>query len=920
MKKLQQMTKAELIKRVKTLETSAPTASIASERQQLLHELHVHQIELETQNRELREAQLLLEVSRDRYADLYDFAPVGYVTFDDKGVIREINLTAARMLGVERTRLVGMRFHLHVVREDLAQFREHLGKLENQEEGVVTELRLARKGGGALRVVMQSVLVPDGEKKGWLHRASLTDITARLQAEEALRASNRRLQKVLEVENVGVMFWDLSTGVMIDANDTLLRFLGYSRREVEARELTWRRLTPPEYVAASLEELRKFATTGRVGPYEKEYLHKDGSRQWFVFAGSALGDGTVVEFCVDVSERKRVEEALRENEERLELVLDASEIGTFEINLVTGEAHWNTVEFELLGLRPGEAPPGPETFFRFVHPDDREHLRALWEEAPHTGEFNAEFRIVRADGQERWLAGKGRFAFGDQAGWKTPKTPARGARFLGVNFDITERKRAEEALRDNEARLHAVLDTAADGIITIDERGTIESFNQAAEKLFGYPAREAIGQNIGVLIPSPYREEYDRYLSDYRDTGERKILGMGRELSGRRKDDSIFPLELSVSEVRLGGRRIFTGFVRDITKRRQAEEALCASEGMLSRAQEMAHVGGYEINATGTGGDHWSEETFRILGLDPATRELTLTEHVLGCVHPEDRARVREAFDKARNERVRFDLEYRIVRPDASIRHVHSIVEPVPGADDQTVKLVGTLQDITERKELEKEILAISEREQSRIGQDLHDGLCQHLAGIEFRLLGLKQKLDAKSSKQAAETTELAKLVRQGIEQTRTLARGLSPVMLEPGGLMNALQELATNTVTAFDISCSLNCPRPVLMHNNAAATHLYRIAQEAIQNAIRHGKANSIVINLFTQHDRIVLGVKDDGVGFSKKPLKHNGMGLRVMQYRAAMVGGSLAVQHEPAGGTSVVCSLRADGTGQETARPKGK
>jgi len=347
-----------------------------------------------------------------------------------------------------------------------------------------------------------------------------------------------------------------------------------------------------------------------------------------------------------------------------------------------------------------------------------------------------------------------------------------------------------------------------------------------------------------------------------------------------------------------------------------AEEAVCRGEATLARAQEIAHLGGYEINVAGTGGDHWSAETFRILGLYPSTKELIPSEYVPRCIHPEDQERVREAFDKSRNERVRFDLEYRIVRPDGSIRHVHSIVEPVPGADNQVVKLVGTLQDVTERKLLEKEILEISEREQSRIGQDLHDGLCQHLAGIEFRLLDLKQKLEGKADQQAAETSEVAKLVREGIEQTRTLARGLSPVMLEPGGLTNALQELAISSESVFHISCSFSSPVPVMIHNNAVATHLYRIAQEAVHNAIRHGKAKFVVLRLFAQNDRIVLGVKDDGVGFPETLGQHNGMGLRVMQYRAGMVGGSLVVQREPEGGTSVVCSLPADQAGAQRAR----
>jgi signal transduction histidine kinase len=271
------------------------------------------------------------------------------------------------------------------------------------------------------------------------------------------------------------------------------------------------------------------------------------------------------------------------------------------------------------------------------------------------------------------------------------------------------------------------------------------------------------------------------------------------------------------------------------------------------------------------------------------------------------------------SEGTRLDLSYRIVRPDGSIHYVHSIAEPVLGPDNHVAKLVGSLQDITERRQLEKEVLEISDREQNRIGQDLHDGLCQHLAGIEFRLLSLKQKLAGKSRREAAETAELAKLVREAIEETRTLARGLSPVMMGGEGLMTALQDLAANTEKAFHMSCSFNCPLPVLISDNAVATHLYRIAQEAVSNAIRHGKAEFVVINLLRTNGRLVLGVKDDGLGFPKRPRPHQGMGRHVMQYRAGMVGGSLVVHADPERGISVVCSLRAEDA-QETERSKSQ
>ena len=138
----------------------------------------------------------------------------------------------------------------------------------------------------------------------------------------------------------------------------------------------------------------------------------------------------------------------------------------------------------------------------------------------------------------------------------------------------TQRARAATALRDREERLRAILETAVEGIITIDESGIIESFNTAAEKIFGYKAREVIGRNVSVLMPSPHREQHDSYINSYRHTGHAKIIGIGREVSGRRKDGTIFPMDLSVSEVKLADRRLFTGFVRDITERKQMEKQL----------------------------------------------------------------------------------------------------------------------------------------------------------------------------------------------------------------------------------------------------------------------------------------------------------------------------------------------------------
>lgn len=172
---------------------------------------------------------------------------------------------------------------------------------------------------------------------------------------------------------------------------------------------------------------------------------------------------------------------------------------------------------------------------------------------------------------------------------------------MATIYDITPRKRAEEALLESEARMRAIVDTAVDAIITIDETGTIERVNPRAEQLFGYTAAEMTGQNVSMLMPPPYRDQHDGFLSRYRETGEKRIIGIGREVVGQRKDGSTFPMDLAVAQMQIGSRRMFTGIVRDITARREAEEQRQRLLQELSAANEeltnFAYVVSHDLKA-----------------------------------------------------------------------------------------------------------------------------------------------------------------------------------------------------------------------------------------------------------------------------------------------------------------------------------
>jgi signal transduction histidine kinase len=214
--------------------------------------------------------------------------------------------------------------------------------------------------------------------------------------------------------------------------------------------------------------------------------------------------------------------------------------------------------------------------------------------------------------------------------------------------------------------------------------------------------------------------------------------------------------------------------------------------------------------------------------------------------------------------------------------------------------------DVTERRQLERELIRISERERQRIGYDLHDTLGQQLAGIAFLSKVLEQRLTAHNAAEAAQAVQIVTFVNQAIEQARTLAGGLAPVTLETYGLVFALQELAASVEALFHCSCKVSSHHAIHITDHAVAMHLYRIVQEAVNNAIQHGKAQQITITLSVRRDGgMKLMVHDNGVGFPTNIAERPGMGLRIMHHRARMVGAILEIQREACGGTCVICIL---------------
>ncbi len=257
-------------------------------------------------------------------------------------------------------------------------------------------------------------------------------------------------------------------------------------------------------------------------------------------------------------------------------------------------------------------------------------------------------------------------------------------------------------LEESEAQNRTIVETAVDGIFTIDERGIIVGLNTAAEKLFGYTAEEAVGGNIRMMMPSPYAAEHDRYIENYLKTDIKKIIGFGRAAEGKRKDGSTFPIDLAVSEFRIKSRPMFTGIVRDITERKRMVEALRRSEASLAEAQKIANIGNCEWNIN-TGEIFWSDQLYRIFGLSPRAIEPTygaFMEHV----HPEDRGLVEEGINRALAKEEDFNVVHRIQLPGGEARIVHERGRVSFDKSGEPVKMIRMVQDVTAWKLIEAEL------------------------------------------------------------------------------------------------------------------------------------------------------------------------------------------------------------------------
>jgi PAS domain S-box-containing protein len=349
--------------------------------------------------------------------------------------------------------------------------------------------------------------------------------------------------------------------------------------------------------------------------------------------------------------------------------------------------------------------------------------------------------------------------------------------------------------------------------------------------------------------------------------------------------------------------------IKRSTRLDHALRALEHSEERLRLAMEGVRIGTFDVNLQ-TGRVALSATYLRLLGYEALSGRETTIDVWRSWVHPDDLARVLEARQQALQHRSVYSIEYRIKQEDTGeIAWLAVFGRFYYNESGVAVRFLGVGFDITRRRELEREslqreVLAMAAREQHQIGRQLHDGVGQELTGLGLMAQSLSQRLP-----EAAAEKRIAMRLLAGLDslhqKVRELSRGLIPVHVDSSGLSAALEELAARTADASGISVIAECPDWVDLPNHATATELFYIAQEAVSNALRHGRPQNIRLTLFTEPEGLRLRIEDDGIGIPGDVEQSDGLGLRIMQHRAGLIGGVLQIGSSLGGGTVVTCTL---------------
>jgi PAS domain S-box-containing protein len=847
-------------------------------------------------------AEKIMRESEERFRKIFENAATGIAITDWHGQFQQCNPAYSALLGYSDRELHEINFASLVHPED----REaNLAELRCLQTGEVPsfeiENRYVHRDGQPIWVHKFVSVLPDETGKPAHLLALVTDITERKRAGAALRESEEKLRLFIEHAPVALAMFDRQ-----------MRYLAVSRRWLADYRLGDKKIIGrshyevfPEIPDRWREAYRRGLEGEIVRSSEDFFPGADGNNQylrWEVRPWKQADDniGGIVIFTEDITASKRAEEALVQSEERFRLMADHAPVMIWMSGTDKLCTWFNKPWLAFVGrTMRQELGYG---WAEHAHPEDLDGCLQTYTAAFNAHEpFTMEYRLKRHDGEYRWILDYG--------------VPVHSANreftgYIGSCIDITERKRAEEALRQSEAHSRRLLDyhqaimaNMGEGLYTTDTQGLVTYMNPAAESLFGWKSVELLGRRMHDVTHYQYP---DGRPFPIEECAGFQVLHEGTVLKDRddvfiRRDGSFFPVVYSsaplVTDGKIAGRVVV---FRDVTERRQSEARLRESEARMKAILNCAAdaIISMDIHGLIQSANPAAEKMFGYAAAEMIGRNARL---LMPSPYEEEHDGFLERYFRTGEKHiigVGRELEAR--RKDGSIFPIHLVVSEI----EERQLFTGILRDMTEYKRLERGIVEAASERQQRIGQDLHDSVAQEITALKILASDLADCLRT----DPADAAKLAERIEQGLQrsqqQIRAVLRGLLPVAVDGEGLMAALADLASHTQQRGKVKCTFDCNERIFLEDNLTATHLYLIAQEAVHNAVKHAKPQNIRIGLESK-PTLVLRVQCDGLGMPASALATEGLGLRIMRNRAAIIGAQLTIEPATPTGTVVMCRL---------------
>jgi PAS domain S-box-containing protein len=758
-----------------------------------------------------------------------------------------------------------------------------------------------------------------------------------------MHSDDEYLRALFELTSESILLAN-AAGRYVDANEACCGLLGYRRDELLGK--TFEDLIEPQ-ARPRLANARAQLLAEARHLDEWTLVRKDGTTVPVEMRVRLLGDGRRVGLFHDISLRHRSLGAAREAAEALERRVQerTAELEDAYRNLRLGHealqtseqsyrtlvdwspeavvvhregrlAYVNPSAIKLFGAR-SEAELLGSLILDRVRPDFHAVVRECTARTAEQGVPSPmiEVGLLRLDGT------------GIEAEMQSIPLSYEGRPALLASIrDITQSRRDESALRRSRARLRGVFESASDAILIADAARTIVTANPAAGRMLGYAPEAMIGAPLERFIPARFREAHRQYVPSFGASSvSTRAMGTTRDVKGLRADGSEFPIEVSISHVNVDGAPLYTAILRDITDRLRIESELRAGKATLEAALTSMSTALFITDAEGRllnfNQAFATFHRFADRGLCPTTLDEYPSILAMWTADGEPAPPDRWPVGRAMRGESATHAEYWHRRKDTGEGWVGSYsFAPIRSAEGEVIGTVVTARDITEQRNAQAELESshaalrrliaaqdrIQEEERKRIARDLHDDLQQTLAGLRIELSQFGERLAADPASVLTLVSEVDHLAQAAVISTRRIVNDLRPQMLEDLGVASALQVMGAQFSERTGIACRVDAPDAVgaaLMDLPAVATGLYRIAQEALNNVVKHARATRVEIRLDREHHGlIVLRVSDNGIGIRRRRRPQpESVGLLGMAERVRALGGQLRIEGQADGGTVV-------------------